>query len=291
MNKTTIILVFLNTVLASCHEDINLSPTSSINVEKNKPHPKVIVQDSILTSGKKILPLVQIVDPLEFLELNNVLASTGSVGMPNDSYGTGVCVTHNQVLTAFHVVNDGKDNPFPNGIMEFFTLDESGLSLYKTRQVEIRYLRHSKPFDLALYEIVDKDFTCRVLPLANDGPRPGTLVRRFGFNDGWKWTLGVFKGKDVQITIAQGASGISDRDKYEMPVFFGASGGPVLSMSGLLLGIVVQLNQKNPATITNKQGQSGFEHSMYTLAIPIEKVKLFLNEAPTPKSQQPKKKK
>jgi serine protease Do len=149
----------------------------------------------------------------------------GAVGRPTESprsYGTGFFVSsRGQAVTNHHVVDGCR----------------SVVALLDGRQVEAQVVRSDEQHDLSLLSVGVQDSVPYARFRGTPGIRPGDGVVVAGFP-----IPGILSGLNIttgNLTALAGPSGNAALVQVTAPVQPGNSGGPLLDMSGNVVGVVV----------------------------------------------------
>lgn len=141
------------------------------------------------------------------------------------SAGTAWPVASGYAVTNHHVVS---------GVEQVMLIDIAGTELSAT------VARRDPEHDLALLRVSQPDSLPPALPLASSGPRPGSRVFTIGYP-----RLDIM-GRTPKLSdgIISSLSGFQDDpDSYQIsvPIQPGNSGGPLLDMSGAVVGVVASM--------------------------------------------------
>jgi S1-C subfamily serine protease len=178
------------------------------------------------------------------------LAGHDNDGNPVDSWGTGLVVDHNHVITNKHVVTG-------------LAGTSSGLSIYPSRdhpdadRVDCSGTAHPHPtLDVAVikFEMPEGKYIPRLGGMAFRDPDWADEVYVFGYPR-------VAMTAEMAITVQRGevvnpaATTIPDRQKiflYSAIARPGNSGGPIVAQDGRVIGLVVEDSAEAPSTGTRQ---------------------------------------
>jgi S1-C subfamily serine protease len=182
----------------------------------------------------------------ELQRRDNQLAGHDDEGSPVDSWGTGLVIDHNHIVTNKHVVAGLAGN-------------SAGLSIYPSRnhadaeQVNCSGTAHPHPtLDLAVikFDMPDGKYIPRLAGMAFRDPDWADEVYVFGYPR-------VPMTAEMAITVQRGevvnpaATSIPDRQKiflYSAIARPGNSGGPIVAQDGRVIGLVVEDCAESPST-------------------------------------------
>lgn len=225
-------------------------------------------------STKNLVRLIDLNDAPEKRLLQKIAVAAPKIFNTNeDLMGTGILILKNAkggyLLSALHVIGLSTSVK-----VRFFNLKESDNNyLYETATVPgvvVGWTTDKK--DLVLIKIDTVPPGVEPIPLApDDALNTNQIVWRFGFNDGYRWTHGLYltsENKDPAVV----------RKRVLLSVERGASGGPIVNDKGELVGVLQNFYESDNEVVTEKD-QRLYKHDLSTaLFMPVNFIHEFLKK-------------
>jgi len=152
-------------------------------------------------------------------------------------FGSGTIVGPNKILTAGHIcsgIREMVDNTTQTKVLDkvLVTIHDDKENTYAATELNIH-----PSSDICLME-TDRSLLADPIPVAFENPSRGKVV----------WSMmapdGVAGAGLIPVVSGHFAGGDSTTSVFTIPAYPGASGAPILNISGEIIGLVSQINKR-----------------------------------------------